>query len=79
MTRLKKPVKRVTSGTLLEHGKKRPIIIILRPPNIVAFRAKGCKKEYVLTAEAGYTLAVRAHAKDKERQKRIERKRKKTR
>lgn len=61
MTDLNKPVKRVSHGTVYDRGV-RQVIIILRPPNILAFRAKGCRKEYPLTAEWCYRMAVEAEA-----------------
>ena len=62
MTNLKKPVKRVSRGLVREAGKLREVVVILRPPNVIGFRAKGCRKEYQLTAEACYLMAVTAEA-----------------
>lgn len=69
MTTLNKPVKRVTGGLVREHGKPREVVVVLRPPNVLGFRAKGCRKEYQLTAEACYTMAVRAHVLAAKRQR----------
>lgn len=69
MTDLRKPVKRVSSGLVREQGKPREIVIILRPPNLIGFRAKGCRREYQLTAEACYTMAVRAHVMEQKKAK----------
>ena len=52
MTKLKRIVKRTGAGVVREAGKNREIVIILRPPNVLGFRAKGCRKEYQLTSEA---------------------------
>ena len=60
MTDLNKRIKRVSKGLVQEAGKRRPIIIILRPPNVLGFRAKGCRREYQLTAEACWTMAIKA-------------------
>jgi hypothetical protein len=60
MTNLNKPVKRVTSGQIREAGAVRNVIVIMRPPNILGFKAKGCRREYQLTVEACYIMAVRA-------------------
>lgn len=60
MTNLNKPVKRVSHGFVREQGKAREIVVILRPPNVIGFRAKGCRKEYQLTIEGCYTMAVKA-------------------
>lgn len=72
---LKKPVKRITNGKVREAGKQRNIIVILRPPNVIGFRAKGCRGEYRLTAEVCYTMAVGAHVQDKRRQKKVKKRR----
>jgi hypothetical protein len=74
MTDLTKPVKRVSNGTVFEVGKIREVVVILRPPNIIAFRAKGCRKEYPLTTEACYIMAVKAHTASEKRKKIQERK-----
>jgi hypothetical protein len=77
-TILKNPVTRISNGQVREAGQLRDIIVILRPPNVIGFRAKGCRKEYQLTTEACYTMAVRAHVqaerRDKQKQKRLKRK-----
>jgi len=70
MTNLKRPVKRTSNGLIREAGKVREVVIILRPPNIIGFRAKGCRKEYQLTAEVCYTMAVKADHAAKQREKR---------
>jgi len=68
MTDLTKPVKRVTNGVVRESGRLRDIVVILRPPNLIGFRAKGCRKEYQLTTDALYSLAVKCHvAEEKKR------------
>lgn len=61
MTTLSKPVRRVSPATVREQGKARQIVVTLRPPNIIGFRASGCRREYQLPLEACYTMAVRAH------------------
>ena len=79
-THLTKPVTRISRGKVREAGKPRNIVVILRPPNVIGFRAKGCRKEYQLTTEACYTMAVRAEVtaakrlKAKERAKKRKRK-----
>ena len=60
MTQLTKPVKRNTNGLIREAGKLREVVVILRPPNVIGFRAKGCRKEYQLTTEICYNMAVKA-------------------
>ena len=69
MTDLKKPVKRVSFGYVRELGRPREVVVILRPPNVIGFRAKGCRKEYQLTTECCYTMAVKADMLAKRREK----------
>ena len=74
MTDLKKPIKRISSGVVRECGQVRPIVITLVPPDVLLFRAKGCRKSYALTANVCYTMAVRAEAERKRRDKQSEKK-----
>jgi hypothetical protein len=74
MTDLRKPVRRVSRGLIREAGKVREVVVILRPPNVLGFRAKGCRKEYQLTAEACYTMAVKASVLAQKRLKKQKRK-----
>jgi len=76
MTSLNRPVKRTNAGMVREGGKMRAIIITIRPPNIIGFRAKGCHKEYQLTTEACYIMAVRAQVLDLQKQKKLKRRHK---
>lgn len=69
MTTLKKPVRRVSSATVHEQGKNRQIIVILRPPNLIGFRASGCRREYTLTLDGCYVMAVRAHVAAEKRER----------
>jgi len=74
MTILKKPVSRRSSGIIREAGKAREIVITMRPPNLLGFRAAGCRKEYLLTAEACYCMALKAAFYATKRQKAAEKK-----
>jgi len=60
MTDLRKPVSRVSRATVREQGRQRQIVITLEPPNLLWFRAKGCRRRYALTADICYQLAVKA-------------------
>lgn len=68
-TALRNDVTRITYGFVREAGKLRNVIVTLRRPNIIAFRAKGCKKEYVLTTDALYWQALKAEHAAKQREK----------
>ena len=74
MTNLKKAVSRISSGFIHEAGRAREVVVILRPPNVIGFRAKGCRKEYQLTTEGCYIMAVKAHVADMKKQKAKEKK-----
>lgn len=76
MTNLSKPVRRVSSATIREQGKARKIVVILRPPNVIGFRAAGCRREYQLSLEGCYTMAVRADVLARKRAKVMTRKQK---
>jgi len=67
MTSLKKVVERASYGTVREAGKNRRIIVMVRPPNVLGFRAKGCRREYQLTMESCYLMAVRAGVESERR------------
>jgi len=69
MTQLKRPVSRVSAGEVYEAGRARRIVVTLRPPNVIALRAQGCRKEYCLTAETCFAMAVRAHVEAERRKK----------
>lgn len=77
MTGTKKATKRISSGLVHEAGKHREVIVVVGPGNIVGFRAKGCKKQYDLTAEACFNMAVKAEARLKAKEKRKAKKKKK--
>jgi len=77
MTVLKKPISRVSQSQVFEKGKLRDIVVILEPPGLLYFRAKGMRKKYALPVAACYTLAVRAHVKDEKKRKQKERKKRK--
>jgi len=68
MTKLTKPVRRITTATVREAGKMRPVIVTLEPPYSIAFRAKGCRTSYKLIADACYWLAIKAEQQSKKRQ-----------
>ena len=74
MTELTKPVKRISNGLIRECGQERQIIITLEPPDVLAFRAKGCKRSYRLTANVCYVMAVRAQHEAEQRAKNKKRK-----
>ena len=73
---LRKPISRVTKNKVREAGKLRNVIVTLRPPNIIAFRTKGCRTEYQITADVGYWMGMRAHTIAKSKEKKRAKKRK---
>lgn len=75
MTKLKKNLKRETEGTVYECGKRRKLIVEVAPPDLVGFRPKGTKHTYWITAEAGYSMAVKAEVAARKRENRKPRRR----
>jgi hypothetical protein len=69
MTTLTKPVRRVSGSLIHEQGRNRAIVVLLRPPNVIGFRAAGCRREYQLTIEGCYTMAVRAYVAAAQRER----------
>jgi len=76
MTKLTKPVKRVTPAKVREVGKLRDIVVVVYPKTL-GFRAVGCKREYRLPISHCYTEAVEAHVKAEKKRKKAEKARKK--
>jgi len=60
MTNLLKSVSRISYGFVREAGKSREVVVKLSPPNVISFRAKGCRKWYSLTTDGCYMAAVKA-------------------
>jgi len=78
MTNLTKSVSWVSAGFVREAGKTRRVVVTMKPPNLLGFRAKGCRKTYWLTTDACYVAAVKADLADQRRQKRKEKRLRKT-
>jgi len=55
MTALNKEISREAHATIREAGQDRPIVVSLKPPGLVGFRAKGCRRTYWLPVTACYT------------------------
>lgn len=73
MTIIGRPVRRETFGSVHERGKRRNVIVILEPPNLISFRAKGTRRTYTLTTDACWTHAVKVHVESEKARKRKER------
>ena len=69
MVYLTRPIKRISSAVIHEAGKIREVVVIIRPHGVIGFRAKGCRKEYQITADILYTMAVKASVAAVERLK----------
>jgi len=74
MTTAKSKVTRQVRGTVKEAGKDREVIVTVYPSGVLGFRAKGCRREYQLTAECCYVMAVKAHVAEEKRACSVERK-----
>ena len=61
-----------TDGQVREAGKYRDVVVVMRLPNQIGFRAKGCKTVFWLTVESCYYQAVKATvAYEKQEKKRL--------
>ncbi len=65
MTTLSKQLRRETS-VQVRNGRHRgrQIIVILEPPNHIAFKIKGTRQQYTTTVETCYDQAMKQHALD---------------
>lgn len=76
MTKISRPTKRETYGTVFSQGKHRPVIVSIQPPNVIGFRLKGTRRIYYLTSDGLYLRALQSqiaadkHEKAKERKAR---------
>ena len=73
MTKIRSPVYRETYGQVFERGM-RPVIVGLKPPNLIELRLKGTRRRYYLTAEAAWNIALRGHLRLVEKEKAAARK-----
>jgi len=73
VTIIGRPVRRETFGSVHERGKRRNVIVILEPPNLISFRAKGTRRTYALTTDACWTYAVKVQVESEKARKRKER------
>jgi hypothetical protein len=62
MTGLTKPVRRESQAHHYERGHNRPVIVILEPPDQIAFRLKGTKRVFRLPIGRCFMLAAQAYA-----------------
>jgi hypothetical protein len=69
MTKLTKPVKRLSSVIVRDGKYVRPVVITIKPPGTLYFRLKGCRRSYALDVATCYTMAVRAHVLDQKKAK----------
>jgi hypothetical protein len=69
MTKLYKPVRRTECGYIYDGGHLVPIMVEMRPPNVIALKIKGRRKWFTLTTDVVYSMAVKADVADEKRQK----------
>lgn len=67
MTQLNRKVVRETKCTTYERGRHRPIIVTVYQNGLMGFRLKNLRKEYCLTVETAYLLAIKAELVGRER------------
>lgn len=76
MTKIKSTVSRETFSTIYERGKAREVIVSIESPGVIRFRLKGCRKSYVLPADALFWIAMKAEVLAAKRIKSLEKARK---
>jgi hypothetical protein len=71
MTQLTKPVRRLTTDTVFDRGRERPLVVELVPPNMVCVRIKGTQSVTSFSASNLFwqrvtapLLRARPHHKD---------------
>lgn len=59
-TSLKKAVKRVSSATVRDTGKFRPLIVTLYPGDMIGLRPQGTRREELYPLQHLYYVAIKA-------------------
>lgn len=74
MTPIRKKVFRESSTIIRECGRARAIIVGILPGDVLGFRLKGTRRQYVLPIGAMFYQAARLHGEEEKRQKAAARK-----
>lgn len=69
MTKLKKPVRRVSDEWVREQGKLRPIVVSVYPGDVIGFRLLGTRREERTTVRACRDLAIKLRVRTEKREK----------
>jgi hypothetical protein len=64
MTGITRQLQRLTSASMYDQGRSRPIVVSLGPtrPTLIGLRLKGRRTTYYIDTAQAYRLAVRNHA-----------------
>lgn len=68
MTNLKRVVRRETA--FVDPTIRRPLLIILEPPDLISLKEKGRRKAYSISASGLYTMLVKQEVEEKLRERR---------
>lgn len=69
MTKLKKPVRRVSDEWVREQGKLRPIVVSVYPGDVIGFRLLGTRREERTTVRACRDLAIKLRVRAEKRER----------
>lgn len=69
MTKLKKPVRRISDEWVREQGKLRPIVVSVYPGDVIGFRLMGTRREERTTIRACRDLAIKLRVRSEKREK----------
>jgi len=59
MTRLNKPIRRVSDSPVREAGKLRPLVVTIYPNGTIGLRPSKTRREEIITLEAAWSLGVK--------------------
>ena len=69
MTKLNKPVRRVSDEFIRSVGKMRPLVVTLYPGSVIGVRAQGTRHEEKTTLRAVYDLAAKLRVRGEKRER----------
>jgi hypothetical protein len=74
MTKLSKPVRRVTERAIIfEGGSPRPMIVSQYPNGVLGFRPQGLRREELISVLACYSLAVKQRVREEMNERKAKR------
>jgi hypothetical protein len=69
MTKLNKPVRRVSDELVRSAGKSRPLVVTIYPGDVIGLRPQGTRQEERTTLRACYDLAIKLRVRSERRER----------